>query len=89
MYRNSETPSDFCVIQVIGPYLIILRVTDRRALTNEEIASASVGSIHFVSQGSSTGDHGTLSGGGRIYPSGEAPGGDPIGAESIIEEVPL
>ena len=87
-YHNPETPSNSCVVQVIGPYLIILRVTDRRALTSETIASGSIGSIHFTNQRSSASDYGTLPDGERTYQTDEALGGDFIGAEGIIEGVP-
>ena len=76
--------------QVIAPYLIILRVANRRASTNDAI-SGTIESIHFRSQGSTDGD--------EINPDqdpqdstevdGEAPGEPSAGAENPIEEVPL
>ena len=76
--------------QVIAPYLIILRVAKRRAMTNESI-SGTAESIRFRSQGSTDG-------------GGSLPDGDPVNAtegnsepagehvavdENAIEEVPL
>jgi hypothetical protein len=50
----------YCLIMggelVIAPFLIVLRVADRRALTSETIVSGNLGSIHFRSQGKSTVD---------------------------------
>ena len=51
----SRTLSSNLVTQVITPYLIILRVAKRRALTNESISEITE-SIHFRSQGSMDGD---------------------------------
>lgn len=50
--------------QVIAPFLIILRVANRRALTSEAIATGNMSSIHFGNRGveSASGD-GTLPGG--------------------------
>lgn len=39
---------------MIAPFLIVLRVADRRALTSETIVSVNIGSMHFRSQGKST-----------------------------------
>ena len=50
------------VTQVIAPYLVILRVANRRALTSESISGA-VGSMHFRNQGS-TDDSGSIYDGG-------------------------
>lgn len=63
------------VFQVVAPFLITLRVANRRALTSEMIASGNVGSMHFRSQGRST--------------TGEISGGLADGTETAIEEVPL
>ena len=78
------------VTQVIAPYLVILRVAKRRALTNKSV-SGTVEFIRFKSQGST--DYGDES----------LPDGDPTDAaevngetsgevvareESVIEEVP-
>ena len=83
-------PSDHCHIQVIAPYLIIIRVANQRALTTDSI-SGTIGSMRFRSQGSTDGD-GSLPDGDptdsmEIY-SGSArePG---TGDGSSIEEVPL
>ena len=53
------SPSDHGCTQVIAPYLIILRVAKRRALTSQSV-SGTVGSIYFKSQGSTDCD-GSLS----------------------------
>ena len=76
--------------QVIAPYLIILRVAKRRALTSESI-SGSVGSIHFRSQGSTDGDGSFLGGesGNSMEADGEAPGELVTRDGNAIEEVPL
>lgn len=79
-------------IQVIAPFLITLRVANRRALTNEAISSGNLGSIHFK-----TGEESTH---GEETPSEETPessagtdGAAPevrgVGAGYEIDEVPL
>jgi hypothetical protein len=79
--------------QVIAPYLIILRVANRKALTSETISGASE-SIRFRGQSQATTDD------ARTLPDendvdsmevngvGEAPGGLGAGAEGVIEEIP-
>ena len=47
--------------QVIAPFLVILRVANRRALTSTSIASGHVGSMQFGGQGESTTDDWTIS----------------------------
>jgi len=70
-------------VQVIAPYLIILRVANRRALTSEMITRGSqeISSIHFGSQGEPT-DAGGSFPDGALAGSMEADG-------DAIEEVPL
>ena len=83
-------PSNYGCTQVIAPYLIILRVAKRRAVTSESI-SETAESIRFRSQGSTDSD-------------GSLPDGDPVNAMEVnseaagehvavdknaIEEVPL
>jgi hypothetical protein len=46
--------------QVIAPFLIILRVAKRRALTAEVIVSGDLGSIQFGSRGESVGGNGNF-----------------------------
>ena len=79
-------------LQVIAPYLIILRVAKRRALTSESI-SGTVGSLHFKSQVTTTADSEGTSPDGNSMDSmevdGDTPGGHHAGAEDAIEEVPL
>ena len=62
-------------------------------MTSEAVASGTIGSIRFRSQGQSTGGDGSLSNGSTIYLAsdahGEAPGERDTGAENAIEEVPL
>ena len=50
-------------MQVIAPYLVILRVAQRRALTSDMTTSGSgrVSSIRFRSQGTENSDNGTPS----------------------------
>ena len=82
-------PNDGCA-QVIAPYLIILRVAKRRAITSETI-SGTTESIHFRSQGS-TDDSGSLPDGDPVNAtevSGEAAGEHVTVDENGVEEVPL
>ena len=82
--------SNYGCTQVIAPYLIILRVAKRRAMTSESISGASE-SIHFRSQASTDGD-GSLPDGdpsNATEVNGEAPGDPNTGDEDAIEEVPL
>ena len=80
--------------QVIAPFLIILRVADRRALTSNAVTSGNIGSIHFESQGETTTGEATIS---DVYPTssmgpdGETPDGPGVGVEpeTAIEEVHL
>ena len=76
--------------QVIAPYLIILRVASRRALTSDSISRTSE-SIRFKSQGSMDGD-GSIPDGdpaNAMEVNGEAPGELGAGDENAIEEVSL
>lgn len=43
-------------IQVIAPFMIILRVANRSALTSDAVTTGNVGSLRFESEGDSTGD---------------------------------
>lgn len=78
--------------QCIAPFLIVLRVANRTALTSEAIVSGSTSSIHFSIQGELTGGGGTISNGSPIRSAsnahGEAPGKHEAGAENVIEELP-
>ena len=77
--------------QVIAPFLITLRVANRKALTSEMVSSGNLGSIHFRSQGRSKDDIGTLPDGNpadSMETNGEAPCGLGFGTETTIEEVP-
>jgi len=77
-------------VQVIAPYLIILRVANRRAVTSDTI-TGTIGSIQFGSQGTTDGE-GTLADGDYMSSTevdGEAPGGLGVGTEGAVEEVPL
>ena len=82
--------SNYGCLQVIAPYLIILRVAKQRAMTSESV-SGTVASIRFRSQVSTDG-------GGSLLDEGltnstevnvEAPGELGAGAKCAIEEVPL
>jgi hypothetical protein len=76
--------------QVIAPYLIIIRVAKRRALTSESI-SGSLESIQFRSQGSGNID-GSLPDGAPASAmglNGEAPGELSARDEDAIEVLPL
>ena len=46
--------------QVIAPFLIILRVANRTALTCETVVSGNIGTIHFRSEGTSMDNSGTM-----------------------------
>ena len=83
-------PSNYGCTQVIAPYLIILRVAKRRAITSELI-SGTAESIRFRSQGSTDGD-GSLPDGDRVNATevnSEAAGEHVAVDENVIEEVPL
>ena len=75
--------------QVIAPYLIILRVAKRRAMTSE-LVSGTAGSMHFRSQGMTAGDE-TLPDGDNVNwvgVNGEDPGELGAGTEDATKEVP-
>ena len=75
--------------QVVAPYLIILRVAKRRAMTSESI-SGSAGSVRF--QGGETDTDGSHEYGGPTNMTEvnvEAPGDPGAGDKNIIKEVPL
>ena len=83
-------PSNHGCTQVIAPYLIILRVAKRRAMTSESI-SGTAESIRFRSQGSTDGG-GSLFDGDTVNETGvnsEAAGEYVSVDENAIEEVPL
>jgi len=78
--------------QVIAPFLVILRVANRRALTSESVASPNIGSIRFGGQGESADDDGSLPDGNLVGSMGandETPGTLDVAIETTIEEVPL
>ena len=86
--------SNYDGVQVIAPYLIILRVANRKALTSNMLSSGSgaVGSIRFASQGGSTGDDGSLPDGNPEQLMGmndRVPSESDAGVENTIDEVPL
>lgn len=83
----------FGAFQVIAPYLIILRVANRKALGSDMLSpgSGANSSIRFVGQGVSTGD-GDPPGGGPVRSMGMKsgpPGGRGAGAGNAIEVTPL
>ena len=76
--------------QVIAPYLIILRVANRRALTSDTVSGTIVSTIHFQSPGPTDSD-GSLPDGDPINSmevNGEAPGELGTGTKDVIQEVP-
>lgn len=92
LHDQSARSSNHGGEQAIAPFLIILRVADRRALTSETIVSGNLGSIHFRSQGKSTVDDGTLPDDHHVSSTdadGEISQELGAGAESAIEEVSL
>ena len=83
--------SNHCSMQVIAPYLIIIRVANRRALTSKSIAGTGIGSMHFRSQGTVDGD-GTLADGDLVNSTEvDAGASGELGAvdENAIEDIPL
>ena len=81
--------SNYDCTQVIAPYLIILRVAKRRAMTSE-LVSGTAGSMHFRSQGMTVGDE-TLPDGDNVDwvgVNGEGPGELGAGTEDATKEVP-
>ena len=92
MHRNLETElPDHSYVQVIAPFLIILRVANRRALTSDIITSRT-GSIHFRSQAGSTDYDLTLTDGDHTHPVGTTSGTPSefgIEAEDVIEGIAL
>ena len=79
--------------QVIAPFLIVIRIANRSALTHSTITSANIGSLHFRSRGKSVDDNET----GDGYPTesmgivtdGDAPGEPGVCTDATIDEVPL
>ena len=85
--------SDRDGVQVIGPYLIILQVAKRRALTSNTLSSGSgaVCSVRFAGQGGSTSDDENLPDGGPVQMTGmndEVPGEPDAGVENTTDKVP-
>jgi hypothetical protein len=87
-----ELLSDHDDKQVIAPFLIVLRVANRRALTGDTIVSGDLGSIHFKSQGESTDGDETLSNGRStslvVDQDGESSGELDVGTRTFIDDVP-
>ena len=75
---------------IIAPYLVILRVANRRALTSDTI-SGTIGSIRFRSQVTADGDESFSDGDPRksVEVDGEAPSGLGARSEDAIQEAPL
>lgn len=78
---------------MIAPFLIILRVANRNALTSEAIASGgNIGSIRFKSRRELTSGNGTLPDTNpvsSVETVGEAPCEFGTATDDMIEEVPL
>ena len=79
--------------QAIAPFLITLRVVNRRALTSEAIVSGNIGSMQSKNQTESTSGDGTHSEVGNhmdaMETSAEAEEDHGVRAENIIDEIPL
>ena len=78
--------------QVIAPFLIILRVANRTAVTSDSISSGNPDSIHFRSQEQSTDNGETVPDENPVGSpgmSGEAPGEVGGAVENIVEDVPF
>ena len=72
-FSLSRTLSDLGEMQIIAPFLIVLRVAERRALTKDTIiSSGNLGSIRFRSQGESRGPNATVSDGSPTTSLGTA-----------------
>jgi hypothetical protein len=77
--------------QVIAPFLIILRVANRSALTSDTIISGNVGSLQFRGQEKSTSGIGTFPDeylASSTEPDGETPGKIDVEVGAVIVEVP-
>jgi len=78
--------------QTIAPFLLVLRVAKRTALTSDTMVSGAGPSLHFVNKGRSTNGSETLP---DVYPMGEvsvdrgAPGQSWVGADATMGDVPL
>ena len=77
---------------MITPYLVILRVADRRALKGDPTTSKHLGSLRFGSQGESTGGYGTIPGVDSVILAGmgepAATGEQSPRADDTVEAVP-
>lgn len=91
-YYEVGALSDYHGTQVIAPYLIILRVAKRRALTSEMVTSGSnnVGSIRFASQATTNGNPSVLDGDPICSTQTNGKATDEVGmrGENGIEGVP-
>ena len=70
--------------QVIAPFLIVLRVANRTALTSETNISENVGTMHFVSEGESAESDGTVLDGNTV--SVTDANGETSGEHGIVAE---
>ena len=88
-HRNRKRSSSNRLFkQVIGPFLIVIRVANQSALTSSTITSGNIGTIQFRSEGKSTGGNVTLPdrhsvGSMDVY--GGAPGELGVGVEGVVE----
>ena len=81
-------PSNYCCAQVIAPYLIILRVAKRRAITSESI-SGTAESIRFRSQAPTDGDGSLPDGFVDAMEANSEPAGEHVTVDENAIEVPL
>ena len=80
--------SDYDNKQVIAPFLIILRVANKRSLTGDSIIPRDISSLHFGSKWKSSGGHNTLPGGYSMDSTDvdeKTPGVPGIGTESSVD----
>ena len=75
--------------QAIAPFLVIIQVDNRTALTKEAVVSGDISSVDSESREGPTGYTGTLLKSSTEMPSRESSGGLGVGAEMNIDEVLL
>lgn len=78
-------------VQVIAPFLVVLRVANQTSFTNDAVVPGNVGSLHFRSEETSTGYDGTFTDGNptsSMVIDRETPDQLNSEAESVIEHVP-
>lgn len=92
-HRGLGTSFLNCYEQVIAPFLIVLRVINRSALTSEVTSRWTIDTVRFGGGERSTGGNGTLSDGCPVSSVDAMAEVDlrelGVGVENAIDEVPL